>query len=73
MPPGDHSDLQDIADQLWQMSSVQFLDVAVTVDPNDAWVGGLLVAPNPQLQASLDAEFGEGVVRLASLLVPVAG
>jgi hypothetical protein len=70
VPLGDRSDLEAIIGELAAMSSVQFNHIDVVVDPNDAWVVAQIVAPDPDLQARLDAEYDEGTVRLTSILVP---
>ena len=72
VPQGDRSDLQAVIGELAAMSSVQFSLIDVVVDPNDAWVVAQIVAPDPDLQSRLDAEYGEGTVRLTSILVPAA-
>ena len=69
---GDRSDLEAIVGELAALSSVQFSLIDVVVDPNDAWVMARIVAPDPDLQSHLDAEYGDGIVRLASTLVPAA-
>jgi hypothetical protein len=72
--PAEHTEaeLQAIQNQLMSMSSVQFSSVATYVDATGEWVqADIAGAPNAELQAALDAEFGEGVVRLSSPLHPI--
>lgn len=69
----DATALAAIQDQLMALSSVQVMDTATFVDAGGEWVTGNLIAPNPDLQAALDEQFGTGVVRLSSYLQPASG
>jgi hypothetical protein len=67
----DAAELQAIQEQLSQMSSIQFLSIAVQVDAAGESVVAEVIAPDPDRQAAFDAEFGQGVVRLLPRLRPI--
>ncbi len=66
-------ELAAIQEQLQELSSIQVLTSAIYVDATGEWVEAEIVAPDPARQAALDAEYGDGVVRLRSLLRPIDG
>jgi len=66
------TELTAIQRQLMALSSVRVLSSNVVVDATGEWVEATIVAPNPALQASLAAQFGESAVRIVSTLVPVS-
>lgn len=65
------AELEEIQTQLMSLSSVQVLSSAVMIDATGGWVDATLIAPHPQLQASLDAQYGAGTVELHAMLVPL--
>jgi hypothetical protein len=71
--PAQHTEaeLYAIQEQLDSISSVQFLSTAVMVDATGEWVEAGTIAPDPERQASFDAEFGAGTVRLIPSLRPI--
>jgi hypothetical protein len=72
---GEHTEaeLRSIQEQLMALSSEQVLWTSVTSDLRGEWVEAGIVAPAPDLQSALDAEYGEGVVRLVPALRPLDG
>jgi hypothetical protein len=64
-------ELLAIQQQLMSMSSVQFTSTAIYVDATGEWVQAELALPNDDVQASFDEQFGPGVVRIESRLLPV--
>lgn len=71
----EHSaaELAAIQQQLSELSSIQLLGTSTYVDASGEWVEAQTIAPDAERQAAFDAEFGRGIVRLRSILTPVAG
>ena len=65
-------ELADVQGRLAQADGIELLSSSVWVDASGEWVEAEVVVADPELQATLDAEFGEGVVRLQPQLLPLA-
>jgi hypothetical protein len=71
--PATHSlvELVRVREEVMLITSVEWNTVDVIVDSTGEWIDVVTTAPQPGLQEELDAQFGRGLVRLHSLLLPV--
>jgi hypothetical protein len=71
--PAQHSkeELVAIENQLMSMSSTQFMWSALYADATGEWLEMGVISADPDRQAALDQEYGEGVVRLTPGLRPL--
>ena len=64
----DAHQLEQIRQAVTQAAAWKTVDVMV--DVTGEWVEAVSLAPQPELQAEFDAEFGPGLVRLRSMMLP---